>query len=92
MKRVSDFTIFDCWHVNKANKAMDDDRGATWVIVQSEKGKEFFESIKLKTTYTETSVDTAIKLDGEIVVIVQDLIHVGMNFLKTFKHIVLTNC
>jgi len=68
VKRVSDFTIFDCWHVNKANKAMDDDRGATWVIVQSEKGKEFFESIKLKTTYTETSVDTAIKLDGEMAI------------------------
>lgn len=64
VKRVSDFTIFDCWHANKIDRSMDDDRGTTWVLVQSEKGKNFFENIKPQLRYVSAPVETAIQLDG----------------------------
>lgn len=68
VKRISDFTIFDCWHVNEVSKKMDDDLGTTWVIVQSTKGSHFFETIKPSVNWTEASIETAINLDGQLAV------------------------
>lgn len=66
IKRVSDFTIFDCWHMNKINPQWDDDKGTTWVIVQSEKGENMFDKIKDHFRYKEADVETAIGLDGKL--------------------------
>lgn len=66
IKRVSDFTIFDCWHMNKINQEWDDDKGATWMIVQSEKGYGLFDKIKVHFRYKEENIETAIRLDGEL--------------------------
>lgn len=68
IKRISDFTIFDCWHVNKVSADMDDDKGATWVFIQSAKGEEFFESIKPMVKSVEASVEKAVELDGKLAV------------------------
>lgn len=64
IKRISDFTIYDCWHVNKINKTMDDDKGTTWILLQSERSKRLFMDIKSKLHYKEAPVDKAIGLDG----------------------------
>lgn len=68
VKRISDYTIFDCWHVNKVSPDMDDDKGATWVIVQSSKGEKLFDKIKPKVNSVEAPVEKAIELDGKLAV------------------------
>lgn len=68
VKRVSDFTIYDCWHMNQVEPSWDDDKGSTWVLVQSEKGQKFFEELKGKIRYKEAPLELAIKLDGELAV------------------------
>ena len=64
IKRNTDFTIYDCWHVNEIDRRMDDDCGTTWLLVQSERGMHFFNGIADKFRYAEAPVDKAIKLDG----------------------------
>ena len=44
--RVSDLTIFDCWHYEQLTGKKDDDMGHTAVLVHSEKGKRMLESCK----------------------------------------------
>lgn len=64
VKRVSDFTIFDCWHVNEIDKSLDDDEGTTWVLVQSAKGLDYFEQVRKQVNVVEAPVEKAIQLDG----------------------------
>jgi len=64
IKRISDFTIYDCWHVNEVDKSMDDDKGTTWLLIQSKRGRHFFEDVKCNLKYKESSIDKAISLDG----------------------------
>jgi coenzyme F420-reducing hydrogenase beta subunit len=64
VKRVSDFTIFDCWHVNEIDKSLDDDKGTTWVLVQSTKGLDYFEQVRKQINVVEAPVSKAIQLDG----------------------------
>ena len=45
-RRVSDFTLADCWGIDKVNPLFDDNKGCTALILQSEKAKEIFETIK----------------------------------------------
>lgn len=66
VKRVSDFTIYDCWHMNKIESSWDDDKGTTWVLVQSEKGMKLFERIKQNAKIKEAPVEMAIELDGQL--------------------------
>ena len=58
--RVSDFTIWDCFTVDVFNKGMDDDRGTTRVITQSEKGEKILDLIKDEIIYCSIDVDKAI--------------------------------
>ena len=44
--RVSDFTIWDCFHAGRFSKKLDNDKGATRILVHSEKGKRIFDAIK----------------------------------------------
>lgn len=59
--RVSDFTLWDCYEVDKFNKKMDDDRGTTTLLIHSDKGKIVFEEIKdkLRSFQVEPDVLTA---------------------------------
>lgn len=66
VKRNSDLTLYDCWHMNKINPSMDDDKGATWVIVQSDRGKQLFDNIASKVRYQQAEVSVAIGLDGDM--------------------------
>lgn len=40
--RVSDFTIWDCFNVGRFSKELDNDKGATRVLVHTKKGREIF--------------------------------------------------
>lgn len=43
--RVSDFTIWDCFNIQKFSKEMDDDKGTTRMLIHTDKGREIFEKI-----------------------------------------------
>lgn len=43
--RESDFTIWDCFNVGSFSKKMDDDKGTTRMLVNSEKGRNLFKNI-----------------------------------------------
>lgn len=66
VKRNSDLTLYDCWHMNKIDASLDDDKGSTWVIIQSERGKQLFENVADKIRFCHAEVSTAIELDGDM--------------------------
>lgn len=45
LKRVSDFTIFDCWNAHAILGKKDDDKGYTNVFIQSSRGAEIIEKL-----------------------------------------------
>jgi coenzyme F420-reducing hydrogenase beta subunit len=49
--RISDFTIGDCWGIDKIDPEFDDNRGISVVILQSSKAQLLFEKIKDKLIY-----------------------------------------
>lgn len=59
--RQTDITLADFWGVKNIAKEFDDDKGTSLVIINTEKGKELFESIKYKTIYKETDFEESIK-------------------------------
>ena len=54
--RISDFTIWDCFIVEKLTKGLDD-KGTTRVLIHSKKGKSIFDEIKNEIKYREINTD-----------------------------------
>lgn len=66
--RVSDFTIFDCWSMEKLVKDWrDDDQGYTNVLIQSSKAKMIFEKIQDEYFAYAVDADYAVLYDGVMV-------------------------
>ncbi len=57
----ADFTIWDCFEVEKYDKSFDDDKGTTRVLLNTQKAIEFFDKIKVNHKYKEIEVDKLIK-------------------------------
>ena len=55
-RHVSDFTIADCWGIESVYPDFDDNKGCTSLILQSDKGKTVFESIKNKASYRDFGI------------------------------------
>lgn len=53
--RVSDFTIWDCFHVGRFSKTLDNDKGATRVLVHTEKARRYFDEIKLEVDFVQAA-------------------------------------
>ncbi len=53
-KRVSDLTIGDFWGIDNINKSLNDDMGISFVMHNTEKGKEVFDKIKDKMSVCES--------------------------------------
>lgn len=60
----SDFTIADYWAIPQVAPEFDDDKGVSLVLVQTEKGKSFYQSLKEKTTFIVTSYQEAQGANG----------------------------
>lgn len=58
--RVSDFTIWDCFHAGRFSKKLDNDKGATRILVHSEKGKRIFDAIKEDFSYIQTEPEAIV--------------------------------
>lgn len=57
ISRHSDITLGDCWGIEKHSAEMDDDRGASIVLVHSQKGTELFKKVIEELEVKEMDVD-----------------------------------
>ena len=55
----SDITLADFWGIEKIDKTMDQDKGTSLVMVNSEKGLKLFDAIKNSIVYREFSIEDA---------------------------------
>lgn len=58
--RASDLTLADFWGIKNILPKMDDDKGTSLIFVNSPKGQELFDSIKLSFNYKEVCSEEAI--------------------------------
>ena len=61
--RIADVSLADFWGIEKVkgvDKSLDDNIGTSLVLINSEKGKRFFEEIKPKLKYVELPYQTAL--------------------------------
>lgn len=59
--RMSDFTIWDCFTVNKFDKSYHDDKGTTRMLIHSSKGRGIFECVKDDLNYKCVFPDRIVK-------------------------------
>ena len=58
---ASDFTIWDCFVVDNFDKNLDDDKGTSRILINTEKGKKIFEEIKKNFNFTEVETQSLVK-------------------------------
>jgi coenzyme F420-reducing hydrogenase beta subunit len=64
LNRQSDVTLADFWGIEKFLPDLDDDKGTSLVLVNSELGNRLFNSIKDKIEYQEVNLDQVIKFNS----------------------------
>lgn len=57
----ADFTIWDCFEVEKYDETFDDDKGTTRILLNSKKAINIFEKIKTNHNYKEIPTDKLVK-------------------------------
>ena len=67
VSRISDITLADFWGIQKIMPKIDDDKGTSLVILNSEKGKKLFEKIKEKIDFKEVNFEEAIKYNPSMI-------------------------
>ncbi len=66
LHRVSDLTIWDCFHVGRFSKEMDNDKGATRVLVHTAKGYNTLHGVKDDLIVAEFLVDQLVEGSTEL--------------------------
>lgn len=61
----SDFTIWDCFNVRKFSTDLDDNKGTSRMLIQTEKGINIFEEIKRAFSYKEIAVELVYGIEKE---------------------------
>jgi len=61
LKRKSDITVADFWGINNVRPEINDEKGTSSVLINSEKGKELFENIKNDIVYTKEHINSIIE-------------------------------
>ncbi|MBE5851206.1 MAG: 4Fe-4S dicluster domain-containing protein [Lachnospiraceae bacterium] len=59
--RVSDFTMWDCFAVDRYSKELNNDKGVTKLLVHSKKGKKIFKQISSDLMYVRINPDLLVK-------------------------------
>ncbi len=58
--RISDITIADYWGIEKVDQNLDNNIGTSMILLNSKKGVSYFESIKNRIEYKETSFQSVL--------------------------------
>ena len=61
--RASDITLADFWGINKINKSINDNKGISLMLINSEKGNEIFNKIKENCEYIKVDFNQAISFN-----------------------------
>ncbi len=64
INRQSDITLADFWGVEKLIPEIDDDKGISFIMVHSEKGRYVLESIKNRIRLGEVDIDLSLKYNS----------------------------
>ena len=64
--RISDFTIWDCFNIGRFSKELDDDRGATRMLIHTDKGRDFFKEFSEELKYKEIDPEKIIEGTAEM--------------------------
>jgi coenzyme F420-reducing hydrogenase beta subunit len=67
LDRVSDLTLADYWGISTKHPEMDDDKGTSLLLINSEKGLKVFNKIEKYIKYIETDIESAIKCNPSII-------------------------
>lgn len=67
--RVSDITLGDFWGIWDIDPEMDDNKGTSVVLLQSEKGKRLWEEIKDKIKYKQVTLEQASQYNPSMIVV-----------------------
>ena len=67
VNRSADITVADFWGIGKISESMNDDRGASVVIIRGEKASSLFEKINDDFVIAPCDIDTVVKLNPSIV-------------------------
>lgn len=70
-ERISDFTIADCWGIDKVHPEFDDNKGCTTLILQSEKAQVLFDDIKCSLNWEEYDIEDVKKYNPYVVYKIQ---------------------
>lgn len=62
--RNSDITLGDFWGIEHIRPEINDERGISALIINTEKGKEIFENIKNKIEFTKERIEDIIKFNS----------------------------
>lgn len=65
--RISDITLADYWGINRINPKINDNKGISLVLVNSNKGIDLFNNIKNKILCEETDLEEAIKYNPALI-------------------------
>lgn len=60
LPRIADITLGDYWGISNYHPEMDDNKGTSVVLLNTEHGKEFFNSVKEKIRYCDSKIEYAI--------------------------------
>ena len=63
--RLSDLTIGDAWGIEKHMPELDDDRGASVILINSEKGQKLFDRISSRLICRQGSLNTLLPPDAD---------------------------
>lgn len=69
--RVSDFTIWDCFPIWRFSKELNNDKGATRVLIHSEKGKALWKQVEGDFFWEKINSDLLVKDSKEMLEVVQ---------------------
>ncbi len=65
--RISDITLADFWGIENILPEMDDDKGTSLVIINSEKGQELFDNVKNNLIVKEVDFEKAISYNPSLI-------------------------
>lgn len=65
--RISDITLADFWGINNIDKQLNDNKGVSLVIINSEKGRALLEKINEKAIIKKVDLDEAIKYNKSFI-------------------------
>ena len=67
INRQSDITLADFWGIQNVMPEMDDDKGTSLLVLNSDKGKELFDSIKEQIEFKVADLNEAIKYNPSMI-------------------------